>query len=280
MTASRGVTETGSILDRIVAGKRELLERRKRNEPESSLHPRFADSEWPLTQAITSPRGHAPANTTVQIIAEIKKASPSRGILVTDLDYLRVARDYTRGGAAAISVLTEPDHFLGDVTHLRDIRLMLSAEFPGERPSLLRKDFLIDPYEIVQARAYGADAVLLIVALLDDALLKDLLARARDIGLDVLVEVHTEAEAERAVAASAMLFGINNRDLHTFKVDLTTTERIRPLLPADALVVGESGVHTRADVQRLRRAGVQAILVGEAFMTAPDIAQKMAELMR
>jgi indole-3-glycerol phosphate synthase len=214
----------------------------------------------------------------MHIIAEIKKASPSRGVLAEELDHLAIARTYTGAGATGISVVTEPNYFLGQLQWLRDIRRVLQEEFPGTRPSILRKDFLVTPYEVLQSRAYGADNVLLIVAILEDALLKDLLARARELSLDGLVEVHTEQEAERAIKAGATLFGINNRDLHTFNVDLATTERIRPLLPADAIVVGESGVHTRADVERLQRAGVRAILVGEAFMTAPDVAAKMAEL--
>jgi indole-3-glycerol phosphate synthase len=276
----RGVTETGSILDRIVADTRALRERQKLDEPESFLqeHIKEYDPQWTKSAAITSPRGTAPADAAVQIIAEIKKASPSKGLLVPNLDYLRIAREYTLGGATGISVLTEPFHFQGSISYLREVRLALSAEFPGERPSLLRKDFLIEPYELMQARAYGADNVLLIVALLDVALLRDLIQQARALEMDALVEVHSEAEAERAVAAGATLFGINNRDLHTFEVDLATTERIRPLLPPDAIVVGESGVNTRADVERLQAAGVRAILVGEAFMTSPDIAAKMAEL--
>jgi indole-3-glycerol phosphate synthase len=199
-------------------------------------------------------------------------------VLTETLDPVAIARAYTLGGATGISVLTEPKYFQGSLQYLLDVREALEREFPGIRPSLLRKDFVTDPYEIVEARAYGADNVLLIVAMLEQPLLRDLLAAARDEGLGALVEVHTEAEAERAIAAGATLFGINNRDLHTFHVDLAVTERIRPLLPADAIVVGESGVHTRADAERLQRAGVQAILVGEAFMTAPDIAAKMAEL--
>ena len=280
MATRSGVTETGSILDRIVADARADLERRKQAEPEASLQSRFADydAQWRLSDAIKTPRGRAPAGAQVQIVAEIKKASPSRGLLAETLDPVAIARAYTLGGATGISVVTEPRYFLGDLAWLREVRLRLAAEFPGERPSLLRKDFVTDAYEVVQARAYGADTVLLIVALLEAPLLRDLIALARDSGLDALVEVHTEAEAERAVAAGATLFGVNNRDLHTFEVDLGTTERIRPLLPVDAVVVGESGVHTRADVERLQRAGVQAILVGEAFMTAPDVAAKMAEL--
>ncbi len=280
MSTIRGVTETGSILDRIVADSRGRLEQQKRDEPESILRERIAeyDAQWPLSRAIASPRGRAPSTAAVQIIAEIKKASPSKGVLAETLDYLRIARDYTLGGATGISVLTEPNYFLGSLDYLRDVRLQLSADFPGERPSLLRKDFVVDPYEVLQARAYGGDNVLLIVALLEVPLLRDLLAAATALDLDALVEVHNEAEAERAVAAGALVFGVNNRDLHTFDVDLGTTERIRPLLPADAVVIGESGVHTRAHVEKLHAAGVRAILVGEAFMTAPDIAAKMAEL--
>jgi indole-3-glycerol phosphate synthase len=276
---NRGVTETGSVLDRIVADGRAPLEAAKRAEPASQLRDYVAaDEPWGLSSAITTPRGAPPTGAAVQIIAEIKRASPSRGVLAETLDAVAIAEAYTAGRAAAISIVTEPNHFQGELRWLRQVREILAASHPGARPSLLRKDFVFDAYQLLQARAYGADNALLIVAMLDDALLRDLVEEARNLGLDALVEVHTEAEAERAVKAGATLFGINNRDLHSFKVDLATTERVRPLLPADALVVGESGVHTRADVERLHRAGVRAILVGEAFMTAPDIAAKMAEL--
>ena len=277
MTAPRGVTRTDSILDRIVADKRDRLDERTRARPEASLRGQFEERGdgqlLPLGQALAGP----PQNG-IDIIAEIKKASPSRGVLAADLDHRRVARQYALGGAIGISVVTEENHFLGSPDWLGDVRRLLEAEFPAQRPSLLRKDFLIDPYEISESRALGADNVLLIAALLDDALLSAMIAKARDLGLDALVEVHTEAEAERAVAAGAGLFGINNRDLHSFAVDLATTERIRPLLPLDAVVIGESGVNTKADADRLLAAGVRAILVGEAFMTAPDVAAKLAEL--
>jgi indole-3-glycerol phosphate synthase len=280
MSTLRGVTETGSVLDRIVEDTRALRERQKQEEPESVLRERSVavDDQWALGRAIDSPRGNAPVDAAIQIIAEIKKASPSKGTLTANLDYQQVARDYTLGGAAGISVLTEPFHFEGNLAWLREVRERLAGDFPGARPSLLRKDFLVEPYELVQSRAYGADNVLLIAALLDEALLRDLIVLAGELEMGALVEVHNEAEAERAIKAGAALFGINNRDLHTFDVDLATTERIRPLLPADAIVIGESGVHTKADVERLHKAGVRAILVGEAFMTAPDIAAKMAEL--
>ena len=280
MSTLRGVTETGSILDRIVADIREVRAGERREAPEAALRARFGDfdAQWGLRDAIRAPRGLAPKDAPVQIVAEIKKASPSRGMLTETLDPEAIARAYTLGGAAGISVLTEPNYFLGSLEHLRAVRRRLSSDFPGERPSLLRKDFLVEPYELVQARAYGADNVLLIVAMLDDALLRDMLEQSRELQLDALVEVHTRKEAERAVAAGSTLYGINNRDLHTFEVDLATTERIRPLLPRGAVVIGESGVHKRDDVRRLHAAGVQAILVGEAFMTAPDVAAKMDEL--
>jgi indole-3-glycerol phosphate synthase len=280
MTSIRGVTDTGSILDKIVIERRDGVEARKQRESEADLRSRFDgfDAQWGLTKAITTPRGNAPAEAAVQIIAEIKKASPSKGMLAPDLDHRRVAKDYAYGGATGISVLTEENYFLGSLEWMRDVRTLLTELLPGERPSILRKDFLIEPYELVQARAYGADNVLLIVALLELELLKDLIGQATDLGLDALVEVHNEAEAERAVQSGATLLGVNNRDLHTFKVDLGVTERIRPLLPPNAVVVGESGVNTHADVERLHAAGTKAILVGEAFMTAPDIAAKMAEL--
>jgi indole-3-glycerol phosphate synthase len=280
MTSTRGVTRTGSILDQIVEHRRPVVARQVLDEPESLLRERVAEhgERWGLTSGVASPRGRAPADAKVQIVAEIKKASPSKGVLAESLDVEAIARAYTLGGAAGISVLTEPNYFLGSLEHLLTVRRCLERDFPGTRPSLLRKDFLIEPYELLQARAYGADNVLLIVAMLEQPLLVDLLQGARELGLDALVEVHTEQEAERAVAAGAALYGINNRDLHTFNVDLAVTERIRPLLPRDAVVIGESGVHTRADVERLHKAGVRAILVGEAFMTSPDIAAKMAEL--
>lgn len=279
MASNRGVTKTGSVLDRIVAEKLDDLERRKAVTPLRVLAEIVAGTTngHAFTQVMSTSEPGASLHP-LQIIAEIKKASPSKGVLAVEFEPIRIARAYTLAGAAGISVLTEANYFLGSLNDLLDVRKMLEEDFPSTRPSLLQKDFLFDPYQIVEARAYGADNVLLIVAMLEQPLLRELLAAARAEGLDALVEVHTEAEAGRAIEAGATLFGINNRDLHTFHVDLAVTERIRPLLPADAIVVGESGVHTRADAERLQRAGVGAILVGEAFMTAPDIAAKMAEL--
>lgn len=276
-----GVRRSESILDSIVADKREQLEKRKDTEPQSTLLRRLReyDEQWPLSRAIVEgPRGPSDGGRYVRLIAEIKKASPSKGRLVSRLDHQALARTYTLGGAAGISVVTEANHFQGELSWLRDIRMSLKGYYPGGRPSLLRKDFLVDPYEITESRAYGAEAVLLIAAILDDALLRDLMQQARQLDMEALVEVHNETEAERAARAGAGLFGINNRDLHTFEVDLSTTERIRPLLARDAVVVAESGINTRDDVQRMYNAGANAVLVGEAFMTATDVRAKMQEL--
>ncbi|HXH20875.1 MAG TPA: indole-3-glycerol phosphate synthase TrpC [Dehalococcoidia bacterium] len=276
-----GVRPSGSILDRIIADKREQLEQKKRDQPEATLlrHLGELDEQWRLSQAIIEgPRGPSNGGRFMRLIAEIKKASPSKGRLISRLDHLALARTYTLGGAAGISVVTEPNYFQGDLRWLTETRISLKGYYPGGRPSMLRKDFLVDPYEITESRAAGADALLLIVAVLDTSLLRDLIQKTEELQMEALVEVHSEAEAERAVAAGASMFGINNRDLHTFEVDLSTTERLRPLLPRDAVVVAESGVQTRADVERLYRAGANAVLVGEAFMTSTDVRAKMQEL--
>jgi indole-3-glycerol phosphate synthase len=282
MTAQHGITETGSILDRIVADKLDQLQERKRRAPTTALRQEFEEyalgKPRPISQSIASPPKYAPRFPAVQTIAEIKRASPSRGVLAMDLDPSRIAREYTRSGAAGISIVTERNHFFGDLGWLREVSVLLESEFGSDRPSVLRKDFIVDPYEIVESRAYGADNILLIAALLETSLLRDFIRQTQALGVEALVEVHNEAEAASAMEAGATLYGINNRNLHTFDVDLAVAERIRPLLPVDAVVIGESGVHTRADVDRLRKAGVNAILVGEAFMTADDIAGKMAEL--
>ncbi len=270
-----------SILDRIVADKRDQLEKHKLEKPEQGLlrDLRDFDEQWRLSQAIVEgPRGPSSGGRYLRLIAEIKKASPSKGRLVSRLDHQALARTYTLGGAAGISVVTEANYFQGDLRWLTDVRMSLKGYYPGGRPSLLRKDFLVDPYEITESRAAGADCLLLIAAILGDDLLRDLLQKTRALDMEALVEVHNESEAEQALKAGVTLFGINNRDLHTFEVDLATTERVRPLLPPDAIVVAESGVHTAADMQRLYAAGVTAVLIGEALMTAPDVQAKMREL--
>lgn len=213
----------------------------------------------------------------VRLIAELKRASPSKGILAPHLDLFQVAHIYAQNGASAISVLTDEQFFLGKLETLRDLRFKRKSELP-----LLRKDFMIDEVQLYESRANGADAVLLIAAALtDDRHLADLHALALELGLVPLVEVHDEAEAERVLRLKDVrLIGINNRNLATFEVSLGTTERIRPMLPAGICVVAESGIFTAKDVQRLSEADVDAILVGEALVTAPDIASSVRELSR
>lgn len=211
----------------------------------------------------------------IALIAELKRASPSKGILAPHLDLLQVAEIYAQNGAAAISVLTDEKFFHGSLETLRALR----ASHPTPAP-LLRKDFIIHETQICQSRAAGADAVLLIAAALpDNAHFADLHACALSLGMTPLVEVHDEAETERALRLSGIrLIGINNRNLATFETALETTERLRPLIPAETAVIAESGIFTAKDVARLARANVDAILVGEALVTAPDIAAKVQEL--
>lgn len=218
----------------------------------------------------TGPRATRPA-----LIAELKRASPSKGILAPHLDLLEVADIYIQNGAAAISVLTDEKFFLGKLETLNALRTAHPAPVP-----LLRKDFIIDETQIYEARANGADAILLIAAALpDDAHLAHLHACALSLGLTPLVEVHNEAETERAIRLPGIrLIGINNRDLTTFHVSLKTTERLRPLIPTEIAVVAESGIFNAQDVTRLAKANIDAILVGEALVTAPDIAAKVREL--
>ena len=279
---SEQTTETGTILDRIVAGKREELEQRQQQEPIEALKRRIVehDPQWSLTQAILEgPRGPHSGGKRIQLIAEIKKASPSKGRLVSVLEHRAVARTYTIGGAAGISVVTERKHFMGEVQFMLDVRVSMKGYYPGGRPSILRKDFLFDPYHLWESRAYGADAVLLIVAILEDGQLRDLIGQARELEMESLVEVHDESQVERALAAGADLIGINNRDLRTFDVDLATTERLRPLIPDDKVVISESGIATRADVERLASCGVHAVLVGEALIVSNDVRNKMRDFL-
>jgi indole-3-glycerol phosphate synthase len=264
--------ELPAILDRILADKRQELERRRREEPLGILRTRLAQA--PPTRSLAE----ALRGPSLGLIAEVKRASPSRGVLRADLDAKALARTYVDCGAAAISVLTEEQHFRGSLHDLEAVRAVLDGR--GEaRPPLLRKDFLFDAYHLFEARAYGADAVLLIVAILKPKLLAELLALARTLGLECLVEVHGERELERALAADAQIIGINNRDLRTFAVDLAVSECLRPLIPEDRLVVAESGIHTRADVERLRVLGVNAALIGEALVMAEDVGAKIRELL-
>ena len=207
----------------------------------------------------------------VSLIAEIKRASPSRGLLCPDLDPEVLARTYEAFGASAISVLTDEHFFQGSLQDLHEVRH--AVHLP-----ILRKDFVVDPYQVFQARAAGADAVLLIVAALTDAELTSLYRLVHRLAMEALVEVHNIAELERALMLGPRLVGINNRDLHSFEVRLDTTLELRPLIPSETLVVAESGIHTTADVARLAAGAVDAMLVGESLVRAQDVGAKVREL--
>jgi len=256
------------ILDQIVADNSLELEARKRSFPLAELR-RVALEQSPLVDFASALRADR-----IQLIAEVKKASPSRGIIRPDFDPVEIAQTYAGNGASAISVLTEAKYFQGSLNHLRDIRSALGNKLP-----LLRKDFLYDPYQIYESRAYGADSLLLIVAILTPERLSELIGLSRELGMSCLVEVHNEAELEIALRCQSRIIGINNRDLSTFTVDLATTERLRPLIPPGRIAVSESGIKDRGDMEKLKRWGVDAVLIGESLMSAPDIVAKMEELL-
>jgi indole-3-glycerol phosphate synthase len=250
------------ILDELVAAARERVAYARVETPLDEMRARVLACPAPLDFAAAL---RAPA---VSLIAEVKRASPSRGALDANLDPAALARGYAAGGAAAISVLTEPTRFGGSLADLGAVRASLAQV--GQARPLLRKDFIVDAYQLYEARAAGADAVLLITAALDDATLAALYDAACDLGLAPLVEVHDAAEMARAAALHPIVVGINNRDLRTMTVDLATTARLRPCVPTGCLVVAESGIHSPEDVRRLASLGVDAMLVGEALVTAPD----------
>lgn len=253
------------MLDKIVAQKRAEVEERKRVRPLSCLREQIAHQSPPLDLA------SALTGDDIRLIAEIKRASPSRGMLNPNLDPMELARIYVDGGAAAISVLTEANYFKLSVDDLIMVREVVALP-------LLRKDFIFDPYQIYESRAHGADALLLIAAILSEGQLEELLSLSHSLGLKCLVEVHNESEAEKALASGAVIIGINNRDLNTFAVDINTTQRLRPLIPQGKIVVSESGIKSRSDVEKLKAWGVNAMLIGEALVTANDVLAKVREL--
>jgi indole-3-glycerol phosphate synthase len=264
-----------NILDSIVAQKKIEIARLATGEVTPAMLQEAIGRHGPRRDFLGALR--RPKAGDVALIAEVKKASPSAGVICRDFDPVRIAREYEAAGASCLSVLTDEQFFQGSLSYLRDIRA--AATVP-----LLRKDFIIDERQILEAIEWGADAILLIVAILDDRQLaryQDLAAAA---GLTALVEVHDEAELARAVMAGARLIGVNNRNLKTFQVDLATTERLARKLSIDSegekrLLVAESGIHTREDVERLRRCGACAILVGESLMRGESIAHKASELL-
>jgi indole-3-glycerol phosphate synthase len=253
------------VLQRILARKVEEVADRRARAPLAALRAHAAEA--------SPPRGFARALAVKAaagvpaVIAEVKKASPSKGVIRADFDPAAIARAYAAGGAACLSVLTDVDFFQGSDAYLQQARAACALP-------VLRKDFIVDPYQVVEARALGADCVLLIVAALDDAQLREFAALALELGLDVLVEVHDDDELDRALAVTdrdgRVLLGINNRNLRTFAVSLDTTLALQPRVPAGRRLVAESGILVPDDVARLRAAGIDAFLVGEAFMRAPD----------
>tara|TARA_B100000315_G_C14575013_1_gene587471 strand:- start:1425 stop:2213 length:789 start_codon:yes stop_codon:yes gene_type:complete len=257
------------ILNQIVANNRLELEARKQRSPLEELQKKALEQPVPLDLA------KALRGERIQLIAEIKKASPSKGIICSDFNPVKIARIYASNGASAISVLTEGKYFKGSLNHLQDIRKALG----NKRPPLLRKDFICDPYQVYESRAYGADSLLLIMAILTPEKLKELLRISYKLGMNCLVEVHSRAELETALGSGARIIGLNNRDLKTFTVDLATTKCLRPLVPKDQIVVSESGISNRSDMEKLQRWGVDAVLIGESLMSAPDIATKMRGLL-
>jgi indole-3-glycerol phosphate synthase len=256
-----------TILDEIVAYTREFVAESKRRISFEALKEQAAASsdERCFMRALQEADG-------IALIAEVKKASPSKGLIRPDFDPVEIAATYEANGARAVSVLTDERYFKGSACALTQVRQ--AVDLP-----ILRKDFTVDPYQVYEARAIGADAVLLIVSILSADQLKDYIGLAHSLNLDALVEVHTEDELETALSAEAQIVGINNRDLRTFQTDLSVTEHLIGQMPEDVIAVSESGIHTREDVLRLQKAGADAILVGESLMREPDIGKKLRELL-
>lgn len=267
--SSEAQVDTPDILRRILVRKAEEVAATAAQEPMTEMARRAAEAEAPRGFRAAL-EGRIAAGQPA-VIAEIKKASPSKGLLRADFDPAVIGRAYAAGGATALSVLTDRDFFQGDRMHLA------AARGTSGLPAL-RKDFIIDPYQVYEARAMGADCILLIVAALGDAALRDLRDTSAQLGMDVLVEVHDGAELDRALAIGPDMIGINNRDLRTFETDTATTLKLRDRIPDEVLLVTESGIHTAGDVAAMRAAGVHAFLVGEAFMVAPDPGERLAGL--
>jgi indole-3-glycerol phosphate synthase len=257
------------FLDDIAAATRRRVARAKESLPPAALKDRVAAAYGGASGR--NAFEEAVAGPGLSLICEVKKASPSRGLIAEDFPYKEIACEYEAAGAAAVSVLTEPDYFMGSDSYLREIAALVKIP-------VLRKDFVVDEYQIYEAALLGAKAVLLICALLGPGLLAEYSRLAESLGLSALVEAHTPEEAREAVGSGARIVGINNRDLRTFRVDLRTTARLRPLIPPGTLVVAESGIRGPENVRALRECGVDGLLVGEALMRASDKKRCLAEL--
>ena len=265
MSVSNTSKRRGTILDEIMAHHREQLPKTMREIPFENVRAfaRVAPPPLDFYAALAQPG--------VSLIAECKKASPSKGLIVPHYDPVKIAKTYHKAGAAAISVLTDARHFQGSLEHLRDVKEAISS-LKSPIP-ILRKDFIFHPYQVHEARAAGADAILLIAAVLGDGDLQSLLELAHKLGMNALVEVHTEEELARVLPLGVRIVGVNNRNLQTFEVDFNTTARLRGLIPPEVLVVGESGLKNEGDVRAMRKIGVNAVLVGETLVKSKDIYQ-------
>lgn len=256
-----------TILDEIAEKTRERIAQRRRQVPLEMMRAQAealpADTGFPFEASLKKPG--------ISFICEVKKASPSKGLIAPDFPYMQIAKEYESAGAAAISCLTEPHYFQGSDDYLREIAANVSIP-------VLRKDFTVDPYMIYEARAYGASAVLLICAILSDDELKEYLTIAHSLGLSALIEAHTEKEVDRALGCGGKIIGVNNRDLKTFAVDITTSLRLRRMVPADYVYVSESGIRNAHDIKQLYENGTDAVLIGETLMRAPNKKQILDEL--
>jgi indole-3-glycerol phosphate synthase len=255
------------FLANIVEHVRTVIEQRQKQTPLAALRDR------PLYHRPTRGFARELSGNSRRIVAEIKRSSPSKGLIRADFNPVVIARDYADHGASAISVLTEEKFFQGSLTYLEEIKTSVTVP-------LLRKDFIIDPYQLTEARSYGADAILLIAAVLDATVLRDLRETATALSLDSVVEVHNEEELERALDAGAEIIGINNRSLQTFEVSLATTEKLAPRVPGGILIISESGIDGAEQIRQVERWGIHNFLIGESLMRAPSPGEKLQELLR
>ena len=258
-----------TILTDILARKQEEVKQQSKSTPLQELEQLAANmSPAPDFLAATTSK----SKRVPRLIAEVKQRSPSKGVLCEDFDPVALAKTYASNGASAISILTDEYFFGGSLNHLQSISAL------GTGLPLLRKDFIFDRYQLLQARTAGASAALLIVAMLETTALSELISAAAELGLTVLVEVHNLTELETALSTGTQIIGINNRNLHTFETSLDVTTELRPHIPPETCIIAESGIHTCADVRRLTELGIDAMLIGEALVTAPDVGSKVREL--